>query len=88
MASWISLLLLVFATLPSENNCLIDDLTEAQDFLDYYNIRAQEEYYLSALAAWTYNTNLTDNNNQLYVSTDQYITEPPTAKVTCAFKSA
>lgn len=37
---------------------------EVQEFLDEYEIRAQEVYSTAAFASWDYNTNVTDYNAQ------------------------
>ena len=40
---------------------------EAQRFVNDYNSTAEQVFFLSTSASWTYNTNLTDHNSQLQV---------------------
>ncbi|XP_028823415.1 angiotensin-converting enzyme isoform X2 [Denticeps clupeoides] len=50
----------------------------AQRFVAEYNSTAEEVFFFSTSASWTYNTNLTDHNSQLQVSaslTEQAFTE-------------
>ena len=46
----------------------ITDETVARTWLDEYNVRSQVVIYESAEAAWNYNTNLTDYNQNAQVS--------------------
>ena len=47
----------------------ITDEAVAQAWLTDYNERAMSVYYKSVVASWNYNTNLTDYNQKLSVST-------------------
>jgi hypothetical protein len=47
---------------------LIQDETQAQQWLDEYNTRAEDVYYHYILGHWTYSTNLTQYNQAKAVS--------------------
>uniref|UniRef100_A0A8C6M1T4 Angiotensin-converting enzyme n=1 Tax=Nothobranchius furzeri TaxID=105023 RepID=A0A8C6M1T4_NOTFU len=46
----------------------INSTADAQRFLRDYNSTAEEVFFLSVLASWNYNTNLTEHNSKLQVS--------------------
>lgn len=45
-----------------------NSVPDAQRFLGDYNSTAEEVFYFSVSASWTYNTNLTEHNSKLQVS--------------------
>lgn len=63
-------LLLSFAALTAAQSTT-EEL--AKTFLEKFNYEAQELSYLSSLASWKYNTNITDENVKNMVSSHGYI---------------
>ncbi|XP_064597980.1 angiotensin-converting enzyme-like [Liolophura sinensis] len=59
--------LAVACTLAAVLSAKIKDEAQAWDWIEEYDVKAQEFYYASSLAAWNYNTNLTDHNQNLMI---------------------
>lgn len=47
----------------------ITDEQKAREWLKIYNTMASEIYYKDSIAAWNWNTNITDHNQNISVST-------------------
>lgn len=59
--------LAVVCLLAAVTSAQIRDEAQAWDWIAEYDAQAQVYYYRSALAAWNFNTNLTDHNQRLMV---------------------